>query len=486
MTMTRISKIVLVFILILVFVLPISGNFVFGEENLSERCEEIINKGQQNLSKENYQSLLKECQVLYEEKISEIEKDISKTGEEKKTLQNKIWSLSNKIENLNYQIYQSNLVIKDLGIQIEDTGTSIEKTSLKIEGSKEKLSGILRTIYEEDQKPVIEILLSEPELSDFFDNLVALEILNNENRELLENIKDLKSNLEQQSLALGQEKGDLEQTVQIQTLQKNESAKTKEEQQYYWNLTEQEFQKQLREKEEVEKKAAEIEAKILKLVGLPEEQQINLGQAIEIAKYVETKTGIRPAFLIGLISGESALGRNVGECYLKDSKTGDGIRAITGKQVKGVMKPMGLLGRKGDVDDFLAICEKLPNRDAYSTKVSCPSPDYAGYGGAMGPAQFMPTTWVFYEKRIETIIGKLADPWKPLDAFLAAGLFLRDAGAAKQTYNAEWIATVTYLHGSYSSLYDWYFKSYINPRASCIQVFIDQGTMSFKCEELIF
>ena len=37
---SRISKIVLVFILVLVFVLPTSGSFVFGEENLRERCEE--------------------------------------------------------------------------------------------------------------------------------------------------------------------------------------------------------------------------------------------------------------------------------------------------------------------------------------------------------------------------------------------------------------------------------------------------------------
>ncbi len=212
-------------------------NFVFGEEDLTEICQKIIDKGQQNLSKENYQALLKECQVLYEEEIAEIQKDLSKTGVEKKTLENKIYTLNKRIKNLNYQIYQSNLIIKDLGIQVEDTGASIEKTSLNIGDSKEKLANILRTIYEEDQKPIIEILLSEDELSDFFDNLVALELLNSKGKELLQNIKLLKTNLEEQKVSLDEEKDDLENMVKLQTYQKAESSKTKGEQEYYLKIT---------------------------------------------------------------------------------------------------------------------------------------------------------------------------------------------------------------------------------------------------------
>ena len=91
-----------------------------------------------------------------------------------------------------YQIYQSNLIIKDLGVQVKDTEASIGKTTLKIEDSRELLSNILRTIYEEDQKSLLEILLSEETLSGFFENLMALETLNLKNQELLEDIKNLK------------------------------------------------------------------------------------------------------------------------------------------------------------------------------------------------------------------------------------------------------------------------------------------------------
>lgn len=472
---SHISKIILLFILVLVLVLP---NFSFGEENLSERCEEIINKGQQELSKDDYQSLLKECQILYEEKIAEIEKDMSKTGEEKKTLQNKIWSLNNKIKNLNYQIYQSNLVIKDLGIQIEDTEISIEKTFLKIEDSKEKLSNILRIIYEEDQKSIIEILLSEPELSDFFDNLVALEILNNENKELLQDIKNLKTNLEWQSQALDEEKGDLEQTVKIYALQKNESAKTKGEQEYYLGLTEQEYQRQLQEKREAEGKAAEIRAKIYELIGVRKE--VTYEEALEVAKYAASQLGIRPALLLGVLSQESAIGRNVGQCYVKNTSTGAGVVAYNGRAINRVMNPTR------DIPHFLNIIKALNNNkglnlDPFETLVSCPMS--FGWGGAMGPAQFIPSTWVLYEDKIKEKTGGSADPWDFRDASLAASVYLKD-GINK--YGTEGKAVQAYFCGRPKNDYwcSWYEKNVLY-LTQCHQTFIDSGSMSLRCQEAV-
>ncbi|GAG00100.1 unnamed protein product, partial [marine sediment metagenome] len=206
---SRISKTILLSIFISVLVLP---GFISGEENLEEICQlEKIEEECHNIEEAECRKLLEKCEQYYKAQSEEIEKDLSKTEQEKKTLQNKIYTLSQTIKNLNYQIYQSNIIIKDLGFQLDETKVSIEKTSLKIEESKDKLANILRTIYEEDQKPAVEILLSENELSDFFDNLVALEILNSKGKELLQNIKTLKSNLENQRYSLDEEKVDLEQ-----------------------------------------------------------------------------------------------------------------------------------------------------------------------------------------------------------------------------------------------------------------------------------
>ena len=205
--------------------------------------------------------LEKELKEL-EEKIRQYEIDITKTEAEKQTLQYRINTLRNRISQLDLEIRRGNIIIQDLGLQIQDTEGSIEKTSLKIEDSREKLAGILKVIYEEDQKSLIEILLSERTLSGFFDNLMALEVLNQTNQELLENIKDLKSNLETQKQSLDTEKRDLEKVVQTQYGLRQQSEVTKQKQERLRDMTEAQFQQFLKEQEEAEKAAAEIRARL--------------------------------------------------------------------------------------------------------------------------------------------------------------------------------------------------------------------------------
>ncbi len=466
-------------ILTLLFIFP---NFAkFTEEDLEELCQlEKLEEQEENLSKEDYRKLLEACQKYYDEISAQIEEDITKTEQEKKTLQNQIYILKNKITNLSYQIYQSNIMIKDLGLQIGDTEASIEKTSLKIEDSKEKLVNVLRLIYEEDQRSIIEILLSEPKLSDFFDNLMDLEMISSKNQELLKEIKTLKSYLEEQKGSLDEEKGDLERVVKIQALQKQESEAVKKEKDYFLGLTETEYQRYLKEKEEVEKRAAEIRARIFELIGVRE--VVTYEEALEVAKYVASQVGIRPALLLGVLSQESRIGKNVGQCYLKNPSTGEGVVAYNAKPIARVMNP------KRDVFHFLEIIKELNNAkglllDPFQTLVSCPMS--FGWGGAMGPAQFIPSTWsLYYKDKVEGLIGTTADPWDFRDASLAASLYLKD-GINK--YGSEGKAIQSYFCGSPRNTYwcRWYEKNVLE-LAQCHQGFINYGTMSSGCEHLIF
>ncbi|MFH1036454.1 MAG: lytic murein transglycosylase [Patescibacteria group bacterium] len=382
-----------------------------------------------------------------EEQIAKYDQDLTKTQQEKDTLNNQITTLKQKINKLNLQIQQSNVMIKDIGIQISDTENSIENTSLKIEDSKSKLADIIQTIYEEDQKSVIEILLSGKTLSNFFDNLVALETLNLKKQELLQEIKGLKSDLEGQKDSLDNEKTDLERMVAIQTLQKQENEANRKNQEYYLKLTEAQYQQSLKEKQEVEKMAAGIRARIFELIGVSKAP--TFGEAYELAKDIEKLTGVRPAFLLAILTQESNLGKNVGQCYLKDTKTGSGVTS-KGKEIANVMKPTR------DVSPFLTITQEL-GRDPYDTPVSCPMS--FGYGGAMGPAQFIPSTWMLYRDRIKTITGKPGDPWNMKDAFLAAALYLSDCGAKSQTWNSEWRSAMIYFSGSTNTKYRFYGDS---------------------------
>lgn len=429
----------LIILFFLLFALALPKFYSLAGEDLEAVCQiENIEKKEKELSKTEYEALLKKCEAYYVEKSKEIEQDINKTAAEKKTLQNKITSLQSKIKNLDYQIHQSNLIIKDLDLQIGDTELSIDETGLQIEDLRDRLIEILRLVYEEDQKSLIEILIFEENFSDFFNNLVALEALNSENQEVLDNIKTLKDYLENQKIALDGEKEDKENMVAVYNLQKEENSENKREQEYILKLTEKEYQKYLEEKESTDKSVAEIRSRIFELAGITT-QAPTFGEAYEIAKYVKGVTGIRPAFLLAMLTQESNIGKNVGQCYLKNTTTGEGIYIKTGATAPKTMSPK-------NITYFLQITKEL-GRDPFATPVSCcmyhNGAPY-GWGGAMGPAQFIPSTWILYKDKIKAVTGKSADPWDIRDSFLAAGIYLKELGGVTN----EFRAAMQYFSGS--------------------------------------
>ena len=412
---------------------------IFAENNntnFDELCTlENIEKSEKTLPLNDYRVLLENCEEYYEQKSNEIQKEINQTAQEKKTLSNEVYLLGRKIKNLDYQIYQGNIMVKDLTSQIQDTGVSIKNTGFKIEDIKERLSDVLQLRYEEDQISLVEIFLSGDNLSDFFDDLMALESLNVEIQELLKNIKGLKFDLESQKESMDIEKKDLENVTTIQVFQKQESAKAQQEQEYLLKLTEQEYQKHIREREETSQKSSEIRARIFELIGVPDAPTFE--EALVIAEQIEKTIGVRPALLLAVLTQESNIGKNVGQCYLPKSSAENVARRI--------MAPGLPASKRDDVAHFLEITKEL-GRDPYNTPISCPWT--YGWGGAMGPAQFIPSTWMIYKDKIKEITGRPADPWNVKDAFLAAGLYLARFGAASQTYTNEWKASMIYFSGT--------------------------------------
>ena len=385
-----------------------------------------------------------------ETQIQQYQNDITKTQQEKQSLQNQISIIKKQIAKVDLQIAQSNKLIGDLKTQIIDTTSSIDKTTKNIDAKKVQLGEILQSTYEEDQKTALEILLAGSDLSSFFENLAALDSLNAKNRALLLDIQDLNISLQGQKQSLESDKQDEENLVKIQILQRQQSQSTKAQQEVLLKQTqgkEAEYQKQLADKQ---KRAQEIRNRIFEIIGVP--QAPTFAEALAIAQQVSRQTGVRAAFLLAILTQESNLGKNVGQCYLSDVTTGKGTNVRTGAQVAKVMKPTR------DVQPFLQITSDL-GRDSLKTAVSCPIPSVGGYGGAMGPAQFIPSTWVLYQGKIRNILARPGDPWNINDAFLAAAVYLADSGAATQTYNAEWRSALLYFSGSTSTRYRFYGDS---------------------------
>ena len=94
---------------------------------------------------------------------------------------------------------------------------------------------------------------------------------------------------------------------------------------------------------------------------------------------------------------------------------------------------------------FFKITSRLnldPDRMSVSRR-----PNY-GCGGAMGAAQFLPSTWLRFESQVAQFTNHFPpNPWNPEDAFIAAAMLLSENGATARTFYAERLAALRYFAG---------------------------------------
>lgn len=376
-----------------------------------------------------------------EAEIAAKQKELDNQKGQSVSLSRDISILTSQIEKSKLDIKAKNLVIQRLGGEINIKNQKIEALSTKIEKEKESLAQLIRKEKQIEDKSIISLILSQDKISDAYGDIDAFASLKKSIQDSVNQIRGIRVLTESERKELEAKKD-----KETDTKYELESAKAKVEltEAQKKNLLtisknkESEYQKVLNEKA---KKRAEILAAIFNLVG--GSQQINFETALIYAREAQKATGIDPAFLLAILTQESNLGKNVGQCYLTDVKTGAGVGANTGRVFSNVMKPMGLPGRKGDIDDFFAITAAV-GRDPFKTLVSCPIAGIAGYGGAMGPAQFIPSTWAGYKSRLKALLGHDADPWNPRDAFFASATFLTDLGAVGNSASAQHKAACKY------------------------------------------
>ncbi|OGM90065.1 hypothetical protein A3J77_01495 [Candidatus Wolfebacteria bacterium RBG_13_41_7] len=366
-----------------------------------------------------------------ENQISKYESTINEYKKQGTTLQSEINKLNSQISKLNLQIKAVNLTLSNLDLEINDTQNQIVKTESDIDSNKQSLSRTLQTLYENDQKNLVEILMANPKLSDFMGDINNLMSIQNNIRLFIQQIVEDRQKLLDQKEVLGLQKYDAVALKNYQNSQKNLIQKTQSEKDSLLKITkgkEAEYQKVLTE---TKKTAAEVRQQIFQLLGGGE---LSFERAYELAKMAEKATGVRAALILAVLDRESALGKNVGKC---DYKT--------------AMHPTR------DIPVFLELIEELglkSSLEAGNLKVSCANSDGA-YGGAMGPAQFIPSTWKSFKGKISQITGNNPpSPWNNTDAFVATALYLKDAGAgAGATLAQEKIAAAKYYAGSRWSNY---------------------------------
>lgn len=378
--------------------------------------------------------------------IDEYRVNVVSLQQQGKTLKNEIGLLDAKIKSAELAIRRTALSVRETENGLADKNIELSQAELKLDREREILVGYLRAIYEADQQGILEMILGNEKLSDIFDRVNSLQEMQEGLQESIAAIKQMREDIECDKQVLEDRREELNQLKVLQEIQRRTLAYQQSEKKDLLSQTKgQEVNYQsLLKKAKADADSIKKNLYLLEGVGV----SMPLEQAYQQAKRASILTGVRPAFLLAVLKKESSWGEKVG--------TGTWRRDM----------------HKRDQQPFIQICEKL-GLDPDKTPVS-KRPSY-GWGGAMGPAQFLPSVWLSYEAQIAKLIGhNPPDPWDVEDAFAAAGLKMAQAGANQQTPEAEWKAAQIYFAGRrWNSPTYYFYGDQVMEMAAVIQEQLD-------------
>jgi len=337
-----------------------------------------------------------------EAQMAEQEETISAYQRQGRTLRGEIRQLDAQIAKIRLQVRSINLTLASLDKEIGTTSRRIQETEGEINNTREVIASTLQNIYENKNQNLLQIFLQNPQLSDFFGNLNDFFLLQENLQIHLKGVVDLREDFLNQKEQLSLQKTDTANLKFYQESQARQANKLKQEKDNLLRVTrgqEESYQRLLRE---TRKTVAEIRNRLFAFLG---GGQMTFEQAFELARHAEQITGTRAALILAVLDRESGMGRNVGQC---DYRT--------------AMHP------RRDIPIFLEIISELGlmgNLEAGLIKVSCPIVADGAFGGAMGPAQFIPSTWNMYKDQIARLTGNNPpSPWRNIDAITGTGLYL--------------------------------------------------------------
>ncbi len=371
--------------------------------------------------------------------IGEYQKQILESSGKAQTLSGEIGRLNAQIGKIQLEVKSLSLAIGQTDSEITTTQKSIQQTETEMEAHKRALGQTLQVIYQIDQQNLTQVLLRNDRISEFFGTIQNLDEVQNSLNANITALKALKADLGNKQSSLEEKRTELGELKALQesqrkTLDQNKSTKdkllkqTKGDEAKYQTLVKQTQQQIERIREQVSS---------LQQSGVAVEDVIKFGQL------TAKRAGIRPAFLIAILEIESRLGKSTGTGNWNDDMYLCYIRLAQQYPAK---RDTYLKRAETEKAAFFDIVTRL-GLDPNSVKVS-KEPSY-GCGGAMGPAQFIPSTWKGYEERIRNATGHaVPNPWSIEDSFTAASIKLANDGAKAQTREAEIRAAKSYISGN--------------------------------------
>jgi peptidoglycan hydrolase CwlO-like protein len=370
---------------------------------------------------------------------------------ERQTLQSQIDAYNAQIKKTQLQIQAIDLSIQKLSGDIGTRNKTLGELSDRLDAERESLAHILRQTQILEDYSIVAVALSSKGVSDFFSDLDAFASIKTSLADSFADIRETSASTQVEKEALEgrlAEQEKLRTVAQLakQSVQTEENAKQKLLTQT--KGVESNYQKLISANQ---KSAAQIRAALFEL---RDSAAIPFGTALQYAELAERATGVRPAVTLAVLKQETNLGENLGT----------GTWRVD-------MNPTR------DQPVFPYIAQEL-GLDPNSMPVS-KRPGY-GWGGAMGPGQFIPSTWVCYGGFVNTVTGgctpsgglgsafwqgpweyradrdrvrkltggsSASNPWSARDAIMATAMFMADNGADAGTRAAERLAALRYFAG---------------------------------------
>lgn len=385
-----------------------------------------------------------------ESQLQQLEREIADQAtilqgkqKERQSLERDVAILDAEIQRARLSIKARDLTIQTLSSDISDKASTITALDEKLVRERQSLAEIFRKTNEIDDHSVMEFLLSAENVSAFFEDIDSFASIKAGLQKSFEEIATTKVSTAEAKTALEGRRSEQEQLRALQVFEQQKIVKQQKERYAILTATkgeEQVYQNIIKAKQ---KGAAQIRSE---LFTLRDSAAIPFGTALDLANFASQKTGVRAALILAVLKQETDLGSNLGTgSYNTD------------------MHPTR------DVPVFLKITEVL-GYDPLKMPVS-KQPGY-GWGGAMGPGQFIPSTWACYGGFVnglgkcgtphagpwtyvesKDIIRRLlekstpSDPWVTKDSIMATALLMKENGAAAGTYQAERLAALRYFAG---------------------------------------
>jgi hypothetical protein len=338
---------------------------------------------------------------------------------ERVSLERDLAILDAQISKARLSIRARELAITKLEAGIGEKAGTLSTLAAKIAREKQSLAQLLRKTNQLDSFSLVEVVLSNKNVSEFFLDIDSFQSIKSALGESFRVIGEVQAETTREKQSLEEKQAEELELKRLQELEKRRIEERQREQKRIFAVTEGEEARYQKLLKSTEKTAAEIRAELFTLRGTA---AIPFGRALELAERAGGKLGVRAAFILGVIAEESNLGENVGTGVWREDMHPTRDRPI----FEEITRELGL------DPDMMPVSRK----------------PWYGWGGAMGPAQFIPSTWVLYKDKIANLTGhRPPNPWDPEDAFMAAAILLEDNGASRGGYQNERLAALRYFAG---------------------------------------